>query len=76
MRVFPTLFLTLSVLEASCSGARTDFVPQGPEDLAGHSVAVAATVMVIVCLEAMNFLHHRVFKHWHKEYDADEKEQE
>jgi putative Mg2+ transporter-C (MgtC) family protein len=41
-----------------------------------YSVAVAATVMVIVCLEAMNFLHHRVFKHWHKEYDADEKEQE
>jgi putative Mg2+ transporter-C (MgtC) family protein len=39
-----------------------------------YDVAVAATIMVLVCLEAMNFLHHRVFKHWHREYDADEKE--
>ena len=39
-----------------------------------YDVAVAATVMVLVCLEAMNFLHHRVFKHWHREYDADEKQ--
>ena len=26
------------------------------------AVATAATVMVVVCLELMNFLHHRVFK--------------
>ena len=38
-----------------------------------YGVAVAATVMVIVCLEGMNFLHHRIFKHTHSEYDADEK---
>ena len=40
-----------------------------------YDVAVAATVMVLICLEGMNFLHHRVFKHWHREYDADEKVQ-
>lgn len=38
-----------------------------------YGVAVAATVMVIVCLEGMNFLHHRIFHHTHSEYDADEK---
>ena len=38
-----------------------------------YGVAVAATVMVIVCLEGMNFLHHRIFTHTHSEYDADEK---
>lgn len=38
-----------------------------------YGVAVAATVMVIVCLEGMNFLHHRIFNHTHPEYDADEK---
>ena len=40
-----------------------------------YDVAVAATVMVLICLEGMNFLHHRIFKHWHREYDADEKVQ-
>jgi putative Mg2+ transporter-C (MgtC) family protein len=40
-----------------------------------YDVAIAATVMVLICLEGMNFLHHRVFKHWHREYDADEKVQ-
>ncbi len=37
--------------------------------------ATSATLMVIVCLELMNFLHHHVFPH-HKrnEYDADEEE--
>ncbi len=50
MRVFPALFLTLSVLAASCAGARTDFVPQGPEDLAGHSVAVAANSSIDLAL--------------------------
>ena len=50
MRVFPALFLTLSVLAASCTGARTDFVPQGPEDLAGHSVAVAANSSIDLAL--------------------------
>ena len=39
-----------------------------------YDVAIAATVMVLVCLEGMNFLHHHVFNHWHREYDADEKE--
>ena len=29
--------------------------------------------MVVVCLELMNFLHHRVFKHNEEEFDADEK---
>jgi hypothetical protein len=29
--------------------------------------------MVLVCLELMNFLHHHVFPHHHRnEYDADE----
>ena len=41
MRAFPALFLAISVLTASCSGRHTDFIPHGPEDLAGHSVAVA-----------------------------------
>lgn len=41
-----------------------------------YGVAVAATVMVLICLEGMNFLHHHVFKHWHREYDADEKVQD
>lgn len=40
-----------------------------------YAVATAATVMVIVCLELMNFLHHHVFPHHQKdEYDADEEE--
>ena len=38
-----------------------------------YAVATAATVMVVVCLELMNFLHHRVFKHNEEEFDADEK---
>ena len=38
-----------------------------------YGVAVAATVMVIVCREGRNFLHHRIFNHTHSEYDADEK---
>ena len=37
-----------------------------------YALATAATVMVVICLELMNFLHHHVFKHPHKEYDADE----
>ena len=39
-----------------------------------YAVATAATVMVIVCLELMNFLHHRVFKQndEEKEMDGDE----
>ena len=39
-----------------------------------YDVAVAATVRVIVCLEGMNFLHHRVFKTHKREYDVDEKD--
>ena len=50
MRVLPALFLTLSVLAASCAGSRTDFVPQGPEDLAGHTVAVAANSSIDLVL--------------------------
>lgn len=37
-----------------------------------YALAATATVMVLICLELMNFLHHRIFKHPHKEYDADE----
>lgn len=37
-----------------------------------YALAATATVMVLVCLEGMNFLHHHVFKHQHREYDADE----
>ena len=50
MRVLPALFLTLSLLAASCTGSRTDFVPQGPEDLAGHTVAVAANSSIDLAL--------------------------
>lgn len=38
-------------------------------------VAVSATVMVLVCLEGMNFLHHHVFKSRHQDDDTDENEQ-
>ena len=41
-----------------------------------YDVAVAATVMVLVCLETMNFLHHHVFKSRKREYDVDENEQD
>jgi putative Mg2+ transporter-C (MgtC) family protein len=37
-----------------------------------YAVATAATVMVLVCLEGMNFIHHHVFKHPHHEFDVDE----
>ena len=37
-----------------------------------YALAATATVMVLVCLEGMNFLHHHVFKHQHRVYDADE----
>lgn len=40
-----------------------------------YAVAAAATLMVLVCLEGMNFIHHRIFKHPHREYDADENTQ-
>ena len=50
MRVLPALFLTLSLLAASCAGSQTDFVPQGPEDLAGHTVAVAANSSIDLVL--------------------------
>ena len=40
-----------------------------------YAVASAATLMVIVCLELMNFLHHHVFPHHRQdEYDADEED--
>ncbi len=38
-----------------------------------YAVATAATVMVIVCLELMDFLHNHVFKNSHQE-DSDEEE--
>lgn len=41
-----------------------------------YGLAAMATLMVLVCLEAMNFIHHRLFGHWHKEYDADENQQQ
>ena len=38
-----------------------------------YAVASTATIMVIVCLELMDILHHRIFPHSHiEEYDADE----
>ena len=37
-----------------------------------YAVAAAATLMVIVCLELVNFLHNHVFKHGKEECDADE----
>ncbi len=40
-----------------------------------YGLATAATVMVLVCLEAMNFIHHRIFGHLHREYDADDNQQ-
>lgn len=49
-RAFPSLLLTLCVLASSCAGSQTDFVPQGPEDLAGHSVAVAANSSIDLTL--------------------------
>ena len=40
-----------------------------------YAVASAATLMVIICLELMNFLHHHVFPHHRQdEYDADEED--
>lgn len=41
-----------------------------------YDVAVAVTVMVLVCLETVNFLRHHVFKSRHLEYHADEKEKD
>lgn len=38
-----------------------------------YALATAATVMVLICLEGMNFLHHHVFKNDTREYDSDEK---
>ena len=38
-----------------------------------YDVAIAATVLVLICLEGSNFLHHRVFNSHKREYDADEK---
>jgi putative Mg2+ transporter-C (MgtC) family protein len=38
-----------------------------------YDVAIAATVLVLICLEGSNFLHHRVFKSQKRDYDADEK---
>ena len=40
-------------------------------------LAASATVMVLLCLEAMDFIHHKVFGHNDKtEYDTDEVESE
>ena len=36
-----------------------------------YGLAAMATLMVLVCLEAMNFIHQHVFPHPHKECDAD-----
>ena len=38
-----------------------------------YDVAIAATALVLICLEGSNFLHHRVFKSQKREYDVDEK---
>ena len=39
-----------------------------------YAVAIAATVMVVVCLELMNLLHHHVFPHQRQE-EEDETQQ-
>lgn len=36
-----------------------------------YGLAVAATLMVIACLEAVNFLHHHVFKNQRRENDLE-----
>jgi len=36
-----------------------------------YAVATAATIMVLVCLEGMNFIHHHVFHHPHHDFDVD-----
>jgi putative Mg2+ transporter-C (MgtC) family protein len=41
-----------------------------------YAVATAATIMVLVCLEGMNFIHHHIFKHRHQEFDVDDKTDE
>lgn len=41
-RTLPALLLSLCMLASSCAGPQEDFVPQKPEDLAGHTVAVTA----------------------------------
>lgn len=41
------------------------------------AVAASSTLMVVVCLELMNLVHHRIFGHNQKScYDADESETE
>ena len=37
-----------------------------------YDVAVATTIMVLVCLETVNFLHHHVFKSHQREKHTDE----
>jgi putative Mg2+ transporter-C (MgtC) family protein len=41
-----------------------------------YAVAISSTIMVLVCLEGMNFIHHHIFGHQHREYDADDKNEE
>ncbi|MBR4899264.1 MAG: MgtC/SapB family protein [Prevotella sp.] len=41
-----------------------------------YAVAATSTLMVLVCLKGMNFIHHKIFKHPHREYDADEHNEE
>ncbi len=35
-----------------------------------YLLAATSTLMVLLCLEAMNFVHHRLFKHAHHEEDT------
>lgn len=37
-----------------------------------YALAIAATILVIACLEATNFFHHHIFKTDRQEIDADE----
>lgn len=39
-----------------------------------YAVAAASTLMVVVCLEAMNVIHHKVFGNLHREDDTEEHE--
>ncbi len=37
-----------------------------------YGLAFASTLMVLFCLEGTNFIHHKIFRHNHQEFDVDE----
>ena len=40
-----------------------------------YGLALVATALVLLCLEGSDFIHHRIFGHLHREYDADDNQQ-